>query len=99
MPKQWKQEGINEGLKKGRELGLTQGRKQGLAQGREQGLAQSRAALVRLATTRFGAEHVTELADALTAIRDHEGLVRVSGSIALCASADELMDAVRTTLA
>ena len=90
-PKQWKQEGIDEGLEMGRELGLTQGREQGLAQGR--------AALVRLATTRFGAERVTELADALTAIRDHEGLVRVSGSIALCASAEELMDAVRTTLA
>ena len=86
-PKQWLQEGREQGIVEGRE----QGRAQGVAEGREQGLTQGvdqqRALLCRLAAARFDADTAARLADLLAPTADPERLAEVGDWLMRCDTA------------
>ena len=90
-PKQWLQEGREQGLAEGRK----QGRAQGVAEGREQGLTQGidqqRALLCRLAAARFDADTAARLGDLLAPIADSERLAEVGDWLVRCDTAAKFL--------
>ena len=106
-PKQWLQEGREQGVAEGREQGIAegreqgraqgvaegreQGRAQGVAEGRTQGVDQQRSLLCRLAAARFDADTAARLADLLAPITDPERLAEIGDWLVRCDSAAEFL--------
>ena len=94
-PKQWLQEGREQGVAEGREQGIAegreQGRAQGVAEGRTQGVDQQRSLLCRLAAARFDADTADRLADLLAPITDPERLAEIGDWLVRCDSAAEFL--------
>ncbi len=86
-PKQWLQEGREQGVVEGRE----QGHAQGVAEGREQGVDQQRALLCRQAAARFDADTAARLADLLAPIADPERLAEVGDWLVRCDTPAEFL--------
>ncbi len=82
-PRQWRQEGLAQGIE--------QGRAQGIEQGRAQGIEQGRALLCRLAARKFGDDTSERLAAALAGVTDPDRLAQVGDWIIECATAAELI--------
>lgn len=87
-PRQWRQDGLDQGRR--------QGLDQGLRQGLDQGLQQQRALLRRLAASRFGADAAGRLADVLEAVTDPERVAEIGELIVRCECADELLAEIAT---
>ena len=66
---------------------LQEGREQGVAEGREQGVDQQRALLYRQAAARFDAETAARLADRLAPIADPERLAEIGDWLIRCHTA------------
>ena len=94
-PKQWLQEGREQGRAQGVAEGREQGRAQGVAEGREQGLTQGvdqqRALLCRQAAVRFDAATAARLADLLAPIADPERLAEVGDWLVRCDTAAKFL--------
>ena len=90
-PRQWRQEGLEQGIEQGLERGIEQGLERGIEQGLERGIEQQRALLRRQAGSRFGAGAAERLAPVLERIADPERLAEVGDLIVRCETADELL--------
>jgi hypothetical protein len=103
-PRQWRQDGLDQGLRQGLDQGLRQGLDQGLRQGLDQGLRQGldqglqqqRALLRRQAASRFGADAAGRLADVLEAVTEPERIAEIGELIVRCERADELLAEIAT---
>ena len=82
-PRQWRQEGI--------EQGLAQGRERGIEEGRAEGLDQQRALLRRLAASRFDGATAEHLAPVLADISDADRLAELGDLIVRCETGGELL--------
>ena len=102
-PRQWLQQGIEQGreqgIEQGREQGIEQGREQGIEQGREQGIEQGlrqgieqqRALLRRLAAARFGDHAAQRLAPILARITDPEAIAEIADRLVRCDTPAEFL--------
>ena len=90
-PRQWRQEGLEQGIERGIEQGLERGIEQGLERGIALGLEQQRALLRRQAGSRFDAGAAERLAPVLERIADPERLAEVGELVVRCETADELL--------
>ena len=89
-PKQYIEQGREEGISLGREEGISLGREQGLSVARE-AMEHERQLLRRMAATRFGSATAERLAAAIAAEADPERLMAVGVAIARCATGGELL--------
>ena len=70
---------------------LQEGREQGIAEGRTQGVDQQRSLLCRLAAARFDTDTAARLADLLAPIADPERLAEIGDWLVRCDSAAEFL--------
>ena len=78
-------------IEQGREQGISLGREEGMSLGRDEGIAHERQLLRRIAATRFGSATADRLAAAIAAEVDPERLMAVGVAIARCATGSELL--------
>ena len=91
----WRQEALDEGMRRGMSEGMRQGMSEGMRQGRSegmrQGLAEERTLLRRQAARRFGVETGDALAALLANEQDAERLAEVGELMMDCANPEELL--------
>ena len=92
---QWLEEGIAQGVKRGRregiEKGIAQGVKRGRREGIEKGIARQRALVRRLAARRFGPEIEERLVPVLDDLSDPERIAAIADAVLECRTAEEFM--------
>ncbi len=98
-PRQWLEQGVEQGraqgIEQGRAQGIEQGRAQGIEQGRAQGIEQGRALLSRQAARKFDAAAGEGLAAALAGVADPDRLAQVGDWIIECETGADLLARVR----